>query len=295
MRKLILYITLLISITAFSQELNCNVVVNAQLTGSQNVQVFQTLENELSEFINNRKWTNKNFTPQERIDCSMVITIDSNDGTNFSATLQVQSVRPVFNSSYATPIYNFNDRDFSFQYIEFQNLLYSENQFESNLVSVLAFHVYMILGLDADSFQLNGGNEYYDQAREILNYSQSENFSGWNLQDGLQSRFVLIDNMQSPTFQEYRNTLYNYHLKGLDVMSENPKEAKEIIGDTIEDLDKMNRRRPNSFLLRVFFDAKSDELLQIFSDGPSVDIKDMVDDLYKIAPTYSSKWRNIKF
>lgn len=295
MRNIIFIISLLFTIVTFSQELNCNVVVNALQTGNENAQVYKTLENQLREFVNNRKWTNKTFKPQERINCSMFITINSNDGDGFSATLQVQSSRPVYNSSYSTPIYNFNDRDFSFQYVEFQNLLYSANQFESNLVSVLAFHVYMILGMDADAFALNGGDEYYDQARAILNFSQQENFRGWKLQDGLQSRFVLIDNVQSPTFKEFRNVLYKYHIEGLDKMHENPKEGKEIIGSTMDELVVMNRRRPNSFLLRVFFDAKAEEIQNIFSGGPSVDIKDMVDALYKIAPTYSNKWRNINF
>lgn len=295
MRNLLLAILFSFSITAFTQELNCNVVVNAQFTGNENVQVFKTLENQLNEFINNRKWTNKSVKPQERINSSMVVNIESNNGDSFTASLQIQAARPVFNSSYTTPIYNFNDRDFSFRYVEFQNLLYSPNQFESNLVSVLAFHVYMILGIDADTFAPNGGGEHYDQARAILNYSQQEEFSGWRLEDGLQSRFVLIDNVQSPTFKEYRNVLYKYHIDGLDKMHQSPKEGKEVIGETINELVLMNRRRPNSFILRVFFDAKAEEITSIFSGGPSVNIKDMVDALYRIAPTHSNKWRNINF
>ncbi len=295
MRNLVIIISFLFTNLILAQELNCNVVVNAQFTGSENVQVFKTLENQLREFINNRKWTNKNFQPQERINCSMFINIQANSGDSFTATLQVQSARPVFNSSYTTPIYNFNDEDFSFRYVEFQNLLYSPNQFESNLVSVLAFHVYMILGIDADTFELNGGNQHYDQARAILNYSQQEDFRGWQLQDGLRSRFALIDNILSPTFKEYRNTLYKYHIDGLDKMHLGAKKGKETIASSIDDLVTLNRRRPNSFILQVFFDAKAEEIQTIFSDGPSVSIKDLVDNLYKIAPTHSNKWRNISF
>ncbi len=296
MRRLFVLITaLLFTSIMLSQELNCNVVVNAQFTGSSNVQVFKTLENQLREFINNRRWTKKSFQSQERINCSMFINIQANTGDTFTASLQIQSERPVFNSSYATPVYNFNDEDFSFQYVEFQNLLYSPNQFESNLVSVLAFHIYMILGIDADSFELNGGNPYYDQARAILNYSQQENFAGWQLQDGLRSRFALIDNVLSPTYKEYRNSLYKYHIEGLDKMHEDVKEGKKTIASTIDDLVVLNKRRPNSFILQVFFDAKAEEIQSIFSGGPSVNIKDLVDNLYKIAPTHSNKWRNINF
>ena len=280
---------------AYAQEFNCNIVVNAQQTGNENVQVFKTLERQLNEFVNNTSWTRISFKPQERINCNMVITIQDYDSDLFRATLQIQSSRPVFNSSYSTPIYNFNDRDFTFQYLEFQNLIFNPNQYESNLVSVIAFHIYMILGLDADSFQYHGGDNYFSQAQNILNYSQQESFKGWKVEDGNQTRYILIDNILSPTFEEFRTVMYEYHIKGLDVMSNDPKKGKNQISDAIQDLSAMNTRRPNSFLMRVFFDAKADEIEEIFSDGPSVDIDDLVSILTKIAPTYSSKWRNISY
>lgn len=295
MRNILSIVSIFIFSGAIAQELNCSVVVNAQQTGNENVQVFKTLEKQLIEFVNNTSWTNKSFKPQERINCSMVITIQNYDSDFFQATLQIQSSRPVFNSSYSTPIYSFNDRDFSFQYLEFQNLVYNPNQFESNLVSVLAFHIYMILGLDADSFQLNGGDDYFKQAQTILNYSQQENYKGWKVEDGNQTRFILIDNLLSPTFEEFRTVMYGYHLKGLDEMSTNAKNGKAQISDAIQELSAMNSRRPNSFLMRVFFDAKAQEIEDIFSDGPSVDITDLVSILTKIAPTHASKWRNISF
>ncbi|MCK7590835.1 DUF4835 family protein [Subsaxibacter sp. CAU 1640] len=295
MRKGIFLIALLFASQLFSQELNCNIVVNAQQTGNENVQVFKTLERQLKEFINNTKWTNKNYKAQEKIECSMNIIITDYDTDNFQASIQVQSSRPVFKSTYSTPVYNFNDKNFDFQYLEFQNLLYNANQYESNLISVLAFHVYMILGLDADTFALNGGDEYFRQAQTILNYSQQGNFKGWKLEDGLQTRFILIDNILSPTYKEYRSVMYDYHINGLDVMADNPKAGKEKIASLMSDLNTMNQRRPNSFLLRVFFDAKSDEISDIFSGGPSVNVTSVLDVLNRIAPTYSSKWRTITF
>lgn len=295
MRNILFIFLLSLSSSVFSQELNCNIVVNAQQTGNENVQVFKTLERQLNEFVNNTSWTNKSFKPQERISCSMVITIQNYNSDFFQGTLQIQSSRPVYNSSYSTPVYSFNDRDFTFQYLEFQNLVFNPTQFESNLVSVITFHIYMILGLDADSFQLNGGEEYFKQAQTILNYSQQENYKGWKLEDGNQTRFVLIDNLLSPTFAEFRSTMYNYHLKGLDEMSNNPKKGKNAISEGIQDLNAMNLRRPNSFLMRVFFDAKAQEIEDVFSGGPSVDIADLVSILTKIAPTHASKWRNISF
>lgn len=270
-------------------------MVNAQQTGNENVQVFKTLERQLTEFVNNTQWTNKLYKSQERIDCSMVINISEYNSDVFQATIQVQSSRPVFNSTYSTPVYNFNDKNFTFKYLEFQNLVYNPTQFESNLVSVISYHVFMILGLDADTFSLDGGDPYYQQAQTITNYSQQGNYKGWKLEDGQQSRFVLIDNILSPTFKEFRSVMYNYHRNGLDVMAENDKKGKEAILKVFDDLKTMNNRRPNSFLMRVFFDAKSNEILDIFSDGPKVNVTELKDVLNRIAPTHASKWREINF
>lgn len=295
MRNLILIVLFSISTLGFSQELNCNLVVNAQQTGQENAQIFKTLERQLNEFVNKTQWTNKSYRPQERIECSMVINVNSYNSDVFQATIQVQSSRPVFNSTYSAPVYNFNDKHFSFRYLEFENLVYNPNQFESNLVSVLAYHVFMILGLDADTFELNGGDPYFQQAQSITNYSQQGNFKGWKLEDGQQSRFVLIDNILSPTFKEFRTVMYHYHRDGLDVMATNEKEGKEAIANVFDDLRTMNNRRSNSFLMRVFFDAKADEILDIFSGGPKVNITDIKDVLNRVAPTYASKWREINY
>ncbi|CAH8294820.1 uncharacterized protein DUF4835 [Mariniflexile fucanivorans] len=295
MRNILIVLIFSFGIVGFSQELNCNVVVNAQQTGNENLQIFKTLEKQLKEFVNNTKWTNKTFAAQERIDCSMVVNVVNYSGESFQASLQVQSSRPVYGSSFTTPIYNFNDKDFNFTYLEFQNLIFSPTQFESNLVSVLAFHIYMVLGLDAESFAENGGEPYFQQAQTIVNYSQQGNFNGWKLADGLQSRFALIDNILSPTYKEYKDVMYTYHRKGLDVMSSNAKEGKEQIAESLKQFQLMNSRRPNSFLLRTFFDAKSDEIEQIFSGGPNVNIASVKETLQKVAPMHNSKWQNIKF
>lgn len=295
MRNSLIILFFCFGIIGFSQELNCTVVVNAQQTGDENLPIFKTLQKQLTEFVNNTKWTNKTFSSQERVDCSMIINVVGYSGEAFQASLQVQSSRPVYGSSFTTPIYNFNDKDFNFRYLEFQNLIFNPTQYESNLVSVMAFHVYMILGLDADSFSENGGDVYFKQAQTIANYSQQENFKGWKLADGLQSRFALIDNILSPTFKEFREVMYSYHRKGLDAMSDNVKEGKEQIATSLKQFQAMNSRRPNSFLIRTFFDAKADEIEQIFSGGPNVNIASVKETLQKVAPMHSSKWQNIKF
>lgn len=295
MHKLFIVLAFITTTIGFSQELNCTVTVISQQTGNENNVVFKTLEKQLTEFVNTTKWTEKTYNQQERISCSMVINVKDYSNNLFSATLQVSSSRPIFNSSYNSPVYNFNDKDFNFKYLEYQNLVFNPTQFESNLVSILAFHAYMILGIDADTFALNGGSEYFKQAQTIVNYSQQLSGQGWKLEDGLQSRFSLIDNLLSTTYKEFRSSMYNYHIKGLDLMSDNQKAAKTKIVAVFSELRNIHSRRPNSFLMRVFFDAKADEIIDIFSGGPSVNIAEAVNVLNKIAPIHSQKWRKIKY
>ena len=296
MRRLILLVAIFTSIYGSSQELNCAVVVNAQQTGNENVQVFKTLEKQLNEFVNNTRWTDKTFKTQERIECSMVITVQDYQSDTFQASIQIQSARPVHNSSFSSSVYNFNDKDFTFKYLEYQNLNFNPTQFQSNLISVLTFHVYMILGLDADTFELNGGDIHYKPARDIANYSQQGNVPGWAPpKGGDQTRRVLIDNVLSKTYQEYRTALYNYHRLGLDVMSSDTKEAKTKITNALLGFEALHKRRPNSFLVRTFFDAKSDEIADVFSAGPNVKITELVSVLNRVAPMHSKKWGTIKF
>ncbi|WP_417855130.1 DUF4835 family protein [Xanthomarina gelatinilytica] len=295
MGRILVFLIWCSSVATYAQELNCNVVINAEQTGNSNLPVFKTLEKQIFEFVNTTKWTNKEFTNQERIECSMYINVTDYAGDVFNATIQVQSSRPAYGSSYTTPVHNVNDKDFTFRYLEFQNMVYNPNAFESNLISVLAFHVYMILGIDADTFELNGGDTYFKQAQNIVNYSQGQNSKGWQLSDGTQSRYVLVDNMLSQTFEAYREVMYQYHRNGLDLMHQDQKQAKSNIANALVSLEAMNRVRPNSFILRTFFDAKADEIQDIFSSGPSVSIDKLVDALNNVAPMYSSQWRNIKY
>ena len=281
MRKLIFVFSLLLSsYYVNAQELNCTLVINAEQTGKQNQQIFKTLERSLNDFINKTTWTNKIISPQERINCGMVITVTDFSVDTFKASLQVQSSRPVYDSTYSSPIFNFNDKDFNFSYIEFQNLALNPNQFNSNLVSVVSYYAYLILGMDADTF---------------LNVAQSSGYKGWAPVDGNQTRYQLMDQLLSPSYVEYRKVLYAYHRTALDEMSANQKKAKERIILALNQFKKMNARRANSFIQRTFFDAKADEIEQIFSGGQSVKITDLVDLLNRVSPNNSSKWSNIKF
>ncbi|MGB7843160.1 MAG: DUF4835 family protein [Salinimicrobium sp.] len=278
-----------------AQELNCQVVVNAEQTGQANTSVFKTLQNSLGEFINQTQWTNKEFLPQERINCSMFININEYSTNSFSGTIQVQSSRPVFGSTMVTPVFNFNDQQFSFQYTEYEPLQYNPTEFKSNLISVVTFYVYTILGLDADTFEEQGGTIYYEKANQIVNAAQQGTNAGWKVTDGNKSRYRLNADLLSNSFSGYRKALYDYHRNGLDVMHMSPLEGKKGVATAILDLERMSERRPNSLLIRTFFDAKADEVEQIFSGGPTVQVKEVVDALSNLAPTLSEKWGNIRY
>ncbi|MHA6280171.1 type IX secretion system protein PorD [Salinimicrobium sp. CAU 1759] len=291
----LLFLMLSLSVSVGAQELNCQVIVNAEQTGQANASVFKTLQNALTEFVNQTRWTNKDFLSQERINCSMFININSFEGNSFGGTIQIQSSRPVFGSTMVTPVLNFNDEQFAFEYTEYQPLEFSPNQFNSNLVSVISFYVYTILGLDSDTFSEQGGTSYYQTANQIVGTAQQSSYSGWKGTDGNRSRYQLNADLLSNTYSGYRNALYTYHREGLDVMHMSPEEGKEAVASSIIDLQRMNSRRPNSLLLRTFFDAKADEVEQIFSGGPSVNIREVVDALNTMAPNYTEKWGNIRY
>lgn len=294
MRNILIIFLFIIAIPVQSQELKCSVRINYDRITNTNTQIFKTLERSLTDFINKTKWTNQTFKENERIECNMSINLTGYGNDQFAATIQIQSSRPILNSTYSSPVFNFNDKDFNFRYIEFESLIYNPNSYDSNLISVIAFYSYMIMGMDADTYTQNGGNPYYEMAQNVAVLAQQGGQKGWVQGDGMQSRYFLINDVLSNTFAPYRQALYEYH-SGLDMMADNQKQAKENIKASVKTLSEIYSIRPNAFLTRVFFDAKSDEIVSIYSGGPSITISDLVDNLNKISPLNSSKWSNIKF
>ena len=292
-KKLILVLLFVVGSTN-AQELNCTVKVNFEQVASTNNQVFKTLETSLNDFVNKTNWTSQKVKNVERINCSMFITINEYSTNQFKATIQVGSSRPIFNSSYSSPVLNYNDKDFNFEYNEFQQFNYNPNSFDSNLVSVVAFYSLVIIGMDADSYKLDGGIPYYEAAQEIANVAQSSGYKGWLQGDTNQNRYWLVNNLLSNTFSQFREALYIYHLEGMDQMHRDQKVAKGKIIEAVTQLSYMELNRPNSFLTRVFFDAKSDEIVSIFTGGPAVDTADLVNKLYTISPMNATKWSEIK-
>jgi len=295
MRRILSLLFVLFFGFAQAQELNCTVTVNADKIGGTNIQVFKTLQTALTDFINKTHWTTQDYKPNERINCSMFITVSEYNNNQFTATIQVGASRPVFNSTFTTPIFNYNDKDFNFDYVEFQNLNYNQSSFDSNLLSVIAFYSYMIIAIDGDTFARNGGSEAMARAQEVVNVAQAGGYKGWSQSDGNVSRYFLVNDMFSETYAAFREAMYMYHLQGMDVMHKDLKGGKEKMKAAIDKLVDVHKVRPNSLIMRVFFDAKADEIVSVFSGGPKMSITELVDTLGRISPLNSTKWAQIKF
>lgn len=289
------YVFLLISTSVTAQIMDCRFVVNADFVNQTNQQVFETLEQSLNEFINAKAWTDTNVEKKEKVRCSMILNLTGFSGARFEGTLQVQVERPVYLTDYYTPVFNFLDKDIVFSYQEYQPLFFNPATYESNLVSLISFYVFVALGLEADSFALKGGTDYLKQAQQILTLAQQNNAKGWNQADGNRNRFWLIDTLLSNTFREYRTIQYEYHRKGLDLMSEDVLAGKKGIITSLEKFNGLFSRRPNALLIQTFFDAKSDEIVDLFSDGPPVDFAKTQQTLNKVAPFFGPKWKRIKY
>ncbi len=290
------FATLISGLFSTAQELNCVITVNSDQINQTNQQVFQTLERSLNDFVNKSKWSNRVNNENERVNARMFITVTEYSAPRFEATIQIQSSRPVFNTSYESPVFNYKDDQFDFEYIEFQPLVYNQNIFDSNLVGVISYYVYIILGLDADTFALEGGNEYFEKAQSIVTQAQGTGYSGWSQSTTEnRTRFVLVDNLLSNTFREYRIAMYNYHRKGLDILGDNNSTGKQVIAGSMRLFETLIKRRPNAFLIQAFFDAKSEEIANIFSDGPKIDLVALKETLNNVAPFYSSTWNEIKY
>lgn len=296
MRKLLVLFTLLLFANEInSQELNCLVKINYDQIAGSNRQVFVTLENALSEFINKTKWTDRVVQAEERVDCAMNIIITSRNDNTFNATLQVQSSRPIYGSSYLTPILNIKDNDFTFRYNEFDPLNYNRNAFDSNLISTIVFYVYTILGVDADTFSKFGGDFELKEAQNVMLQAQQSGLASWQNVVGKQNRYLLIDNMLAPKLKKYREVLYDYHIKGMDNFVSNKEFAKQTIETSVLSMEQLFNKTVGNYLIRIFFDAKANEIVNIYSDGPRTKNSSNVSKtLKRISPNNNAKWRNIE-
>lgn len=295
MRKFLLIVNLFFCFTAFSQEVNCLVNINSEQIRGSNKQVFETLQKALTEFINQTKWTSRIVKTEEKVDCAFNIIVTERQNNTFTATLQVQSSRPVYGSSYATPILNIKDNDFTFQYNEFDPLIYNKNSFDSNLISTVVFYVYTILGVDADTFSKNGGENELNEAKNVMLQAQQSGLATWQNVVGKQNRFLLIDNLLSPNLKNYREVMYDYHIKGMDNFAANNQFAKQTIENSLYSLETIFNKTIGNYLIRLFFDAKADEIVHIYEEAKTNTANSkLVNMLKRISPNNNTKWRKIE-
>ena len=293
--KLFIAFLLLVFAQTKAQELNCNITINTdQIQGTAEKQIFEQLKKSVFEFMNNTKWTNDIFTQQERIDCSILIIIKQKiSNEDYSASIQVQSTRPVFKSSYRTPVLNMDDENFNFRFQQFTTLDFNINSYQNNLTSVLAFYAYVILAVDYDSFSALGGTQYWQKAQTILNNAQSSGEKGWVSSEGNKNRYWLIENTLQPVFQGIRDCMFQYCFTGLDQMHEKAEEGRSNILKSLDLLKPVYAARPASFNMQLFFNAKTDELVNIFKGALPEEKEKARETLMSIDPANTTKYLKI--
>ncbi len=268
MHKIILLIFLGLPFSTLAQELNCAVSINATQIQTSDAGIFKDMENAIEQFMNGRKWTNDTYKTHEKIVCNFLITITKMPAIgSFSASVQVQSARPVYNSTYTSLLFNFADREWEFEYIESMPLEYNDNTFTSNLTSMLAYYAYLMIGLDYDSFSELGGTPYFQRALAVVNNAQQSNLPGWQAIGSNRNRYWMVENLNNPQMTDLRKAIYNYHRLGLDTFETNPDESRQVILNGLREIKKVRDVNPNSILVVSFFDAKGKEIANIFSDG----------------------------
>lgn len=276
-----------------AQELNCQISVISPQIANVEGSIFESLEDAIQEFMNGRRWTNDDFRLEERIECTMQITIsEAPSATSFKGTLQVQSSRPVYNSDYKTPLLLVNDGDFEFIWDGSSTIQFSLDQHRDNLSSVLAYYAYMILGMDYDSMALEGGTDHYLKAQTIVANAQSAGNLGWKASQGQQNRYWLVENMLSQTFRPVRNCLYNYHRLGLDRLYDDVERGRLTMADALIEMRNTHRIRPSSYNLQLFFLAKVDEILKVFSPAPEAERARLLPVLKQMDPGNINKYDN---
>ncbi|MEQ6166690.1 MULTISPECIES: DUF4835 family protein [unclassified Ekhidna] len=286
-------ILLVLIVTAsFSQELNCRVIVNAQQVQTTERAVFTEMETEFAQFLNTTKWTNDEFEEEEVINCNLVITISEMPSIGvFKASVQVLSSRPVYGTGYESVILNFADRDWEFEYVQAQPLRFNENTFTSNITSMLAYYAYMIIGFDYDTFSEMGGTPHFQNAFKIVNNAQQTSYTGWQQFNSVRNRYWLVENVQNPQLEPIREAIYIYHRQGLDIMADDREQAEKNILDALSKVQRANRARPRSILTIAFMDAKSGELIQIFSESSLATRRQAYNLLSNIDPARTDEYK----
>ena len=290
MRSFFIYIILLLSINAsMAQELLCKVTVNAERIQITERKVFTDMEKAFTDFMNDTKWTEHEFKNEEKINCNIVITLDPEFSDplsgKYSASVQIISSRPVYNTNYESVVFNFGDKDWAFEYLPSQPLFFNPNSFTSNITSLLAYYAYMILGFDYDTFEKMGGDPYFKMAWQIVNLTQQQGYPGWDQFNTIRNRYWLAENVLQTQMKPLREAYYDYHITGMDIFAEKPEEARDNISASLKKLLNANQARPRAIYTISFIDAKTNELNQIFSQGDPALRRNVYNLLINIDPT----------
>ena len=290
-----LLVALLTTYTAAAQELEAKVVVNHQKIQGTNTSVFTTLQDAMTEFLNSRKWTNAQYATREKIVCSFNLIVNeySDDG-RFACNLMVQANRPVYNASYNTIVFNFNDNAVDFNYIEHDKLEFADDMIDNNLTAVLAYYAYLIIGLDMETFALQGGTDILHKAENVVNNAQMIGENGWKAFGDSKNRHALINDYMNGAMEPYRQLMYDYHRKGLDEMALNAERGRSNITTLLALLDKVRQDKPMSSRPRLFTEIKKDGLLGIYSKGNTKEKEEVVRILSLVNPSYNSDWEELK-
>ncbi|MGK9119837.1 DUF4835 family protein [Olivibacter jilunii] len=280
---------------AWAQDLNARVQILSPQVQATNKRAFDVLQQAMTDFLNNKKWSNQQILPEERIDCSFVITVKEWDGSsNYKAEAQIISTRPVYNTTYNSPILTLSDKNFDFTYTEGEPLDFSAQQYLSNITSLLAYYAYLIVGLDADSFSEKGGTPYYTLAQNVLNNAQTANFAGWKSIESMNNRFWLVNNMLDNNYEPLRSFSYRYHLDVLDKMADNQNASKRKLIDLLPLLAKVDRMAQGAMYNQAFFTAKSDELANLIGGLTGPEKIKAINILSEADPGNSNKYETIK-
>lgn len=277
-----------------AQEFLVNISVNAPTIEGTDRRVFEALQSALYEFMNNRKWTNANIKSLERIECTMMLTVRERVSSDeYKGTLNVVLQRPIYKTSYNSPQFNFIDENVQFRYLESQPLEFSDNTFSSNLTAVFAYYAYIMLGLDFDSFSLNGGDAFYNAAESIVSSAQNANERGWKAFDGTRNRYWLVENLRNPAYRVLHQFIYEYHRQGLDLMADNQDEGRANIASALSYLEQVKKSRSDLFFLQLIADAKRDEIINIFSKGSPQEKTKVANIMREVDPANASRYEKI--
>lgn len=279
----------------YAQELNATVKVTSQKVTNMDPAIFKALESSIKQFMNNTRWTTEVFLPEERIECNFLINItDAPSSESFVGEITVNSRRPVYGSAFYCTMLNHKDDQFSFNYVPFQPMEFSETSFLNNLTSVLSFYAYIVIGIDYDSFAPDGGSPYFNKARQIVQNAQQTSESGWKSFDKAgRNRFTLSEDILNPAFKNYRTFLYKYHRDGFDHFYNDFENSRKKAIEALASMEEIFKQRPNSFLLQVFFNSKRDEAINMLKGLPQTETANLVQVMRKVDGAFANRWDEI--